>query len=132
MALMKITLEIDTQEDAEKAANRIIDVLGRLTQRFDPSEAVPTWDPQGAEQKVAPVKREKARPTEKAEPEVASSSEAETEKPVSKADIQHKMAALMNGHRDDLKALFEQFKASKLSELDESKYPAFMKALEAI
>ena len=85
----------------------------------------------GGESALAPEpkeepKKKKAAKKEKAEPEA----EAPT---VTKTQLRDKGLELTKaGKSDEMKAVFEEFGASKLSQVKEEDYPAVMEKLEAL
>ena len=112
---MEIVIRLN-DEDIAKGVN-LADLLGTTAKET---------------KKTKKSKPEEPAPAKSAEPEEAPEP-AEDEKPVTKADVRAKALEITKaGKSDELKAVFESFGVSKLSELKESDYADCLAKLQEV
>lgn len=116
---MEIKLKIEASEDLLNAINGLANALSKTT----PAEKVKTATKKAAEVKEEPTLQEEVEALEKQDAET-------TYTATDIKELGQSIAA--KGKKDEVKALISKYGASKLSDLAESDYNAFVKDLNAL
>lgn len=127
---MKVTITITEDNFTDKQLFEVLKAANLALGEPDYELKKPETEKPAEKKKKA--KSPKVDPTDRPEDQVVSA-DATTGKTATKADVRSRALTLStNGRTDELKAVFREFGAEKLTEIKEEDYPAVIEKLEEL